>query len=252
METTYFIFSIIFGLIVGSFLNVCIYRIPREESIAYPPSHCTNCGYKLRWYDLIPVISYILLKGRCRSCRQRISIIYPIIEIMTATLFGLLYLKFGISISFFKYAVLFCFLIVIGTIDYLTQDVYFNTTLTGILFGIFFVILEKYYLNIPLKNSILGGLLGALFIGAIVFLTKAMGEGDIEICLLCGIYLGFINTFLMLLLSFIIGGVVGVLLILFKVKGRKDYIPFGPFISLATIIVVLFGDLIFNWYISLF
>ncbi|MBZ4662426.1 MAG: prepilin peptidase type [Caloramator sp.] len=79
-----------------------------------------------------------------------------------------------------------------------------------------------------------------------------MGEGDIEICLLCGIYLGFINTFLMLLLSFIIGGVVGVLLILFKVKGRKDYIPFGPFISLATAIVVLFGDLIFNWYISLF
>ncbi|MBZ4662427.1 MAG: peptidase [Caloramator sp.] len=137
METTYFIFSIIFGLIIGSFLNVCIYRIPREESIAYPPSHCTNCGYRLRWYDLIPVISYILLKGRCRSCRQRISIIYPIIEIMTATLFGLLYLKFGISISFFKYAVLFCFLIVIGTIDYLTQDVYFNTTLTGILFGIF-------------------------------------------------------------------------------------------------------------------
>lgn len=252
METTYFIFSIIFGLIIGSFLNVCIYRIPREESIAFPPSHCTNCGYKLRWYDLIPVISYVLLKGRCRSCGQKISIIYPAIEIITAILFGVLYLKFGISIAFFKYAVLFCFLIVIGTIDFLTTDVYFNTTLTGILFGIIFVILEKYYLNVPVKNSILGGLLGTLFIGAIVFLTKAMGEGDIEICLLCGIYLGFINTFLMLFLSFIIGGVVGGLLILFKVKKRKDYIPFGPFISLATIIVVLFGDSIINWYISLF
>ncbi|GFR36406.1 prepilin peptidase [Thermobrachium celere] len=252
METTLFIFAVILGLVIGSFLNVCIYRIPRDESIVFPPSHCTNCGYRLRWYDLIPVVSYIFLRGKCRSCGEKISMLYPSIELFTGIMFGFLYLKFGYSLEFFKYAVMICFLIVIGVIDYMTTDVYFSITVTGVIFGAIFIVLEKIYLNKPIIHAILGGLIAAGVIAAIVYLTKAMGEGDIEICFLSGLFLGYKYSFLMLLFSFIIGGIIGAILIILKIKDRKDYIPFGPFISLSTILVVFFGDKLLNWYLGLF
>lgn len=252
METFYFIYSVILGLVIGSFLNVCIYRIPREESIAYPPSHCTNCGYRLKWYDLIPLFSYLFLGGKCRKCGDKISFIYPFIELATGLLFGILYLKFGLTFEFFKYATLFAVMIVIGMIDYFTTDVYFKTIVFGTIMGVIFVLIEKLYNNNPILTYIFGALLGAGIIWVIFIITKAMGEGDIEICFVAGLFLGFKLTSIMILLSFIIGGFIGVILIALKIKDRKDYIPFGPFIGLATIITVLYGDIILKWYSSLF
>ncbi|MCM0650752.1 prepilin peptidase [Clostridium swellfunianum] len=246
-----FIASYVFiiGLLLGSFFNVCIYRIPREESVAFPPSHCTSCNTRLKPLDLIPVLSYIFLRGKCRYCGERISPRYAIIELTTAIIFLKLYAEYGLGFEFIKYAVLSCFLIVIGMIDYDTTDVYTKTTMSAIIIGIIFVAIGG-YLGYGIKTSLLGAVLGGGVISLIILLTRGMGWGDVEICLLCGLYLGFYSTILLLFLSFVLGGAIGALLIITKVKSKKDYIPFGPFIAISAIIVMMFGNKIINWYLS--
>ena len=245
----------IYGLIIGSFLNVCIYRIPRNESISFPPSHCTNCKNRIKWYDLVPVISYIFLKGKCRYCGEKISVRYPLIELTTGVIFLALNIEYGLSFTFFKYAVLVCFLIVIGMIDLDTTDVYLKTTLPGIIIGIISMIIGYfigYYFKSDMLYYVYGGILGGGLISLIILLTKGMGWGDAEICMLTGLFLGFKLTILMLFFAFVFGGFIGVLLVLLKKKSRKDYIPFGPFISAAGIFTILFGEKIITWYIGLF
>jgi len=239
----------ILGIVIGSFLNVCIYRIPREESIAYPPSHCTNCNNVIKWYDLIPVISYIFLKGKCRFCKEKVSIRYPIIELITGVIFMTLYIEYGISFNFGKYALFSCFLIVIGMIDFDTTDVYLKTTLPGIICGVIFMILG-WSLSYGLTTYIYGVVLGGGLISLIIVLTGGMGWGDAEICVLCGLFLGLKLTVVMLFLSFVLGGLIGLILIITKKKSRKDYIPFGPYIAIASIMVMYFGERIANWYLS--
>lgn len=237
----------IYGLLIGSFLNVCIYRIPRRESISYPPSHCTNCSNKIKPYDLIPVISYIFLRGKCRYCKEKISIIYPIIELTNAVLYLALYYKYGISAEFIKFAILISLMIVIGMIDLKTTDVYFSVTVTGIIIAASFM--AYYFFNdVNILTYIYGALLGGGVISFIILIAGGMGWGDAEICLVCGLFLGFKLTLLTLMLSFLIGSIVGIVLILTKKKSRKDYIAFGPYIALASIISVLYGSGIINWY----
>lgn len=243
-------FVIVYGLLIGSFLNVCIFRIPKNQSISFPPSHCTSCKNKIKWYDLIPVISYIILKGKCRYCSEKISIQYPIIEIITASMFYGLYYKYGLTITFFKYAILVCFLIVCGVIDFFTTDVYLKVTLPGIVIGFIFAIYEIIkYGNIT--NYLLGAIISWGIIALIILITKGMGWGDAEICLMAGIFLGFKLSLLMIFLSFIFGAVGGILLIILKKKSRKDMIPFGPFIALATIFTIFFGNYFLNYYYPL-
>ncbi|OBR95893.1 type 4 prepilin-like proteins leader peptide-processing enzyme [Clostridium ragsdalei P11] len=239
----------VFGTIIGSFLNVCIYRIPMEESIVYPPSHCTNCGSRIKWYDLIPIVSYVILKGQCRNCGEKISARYPIIEFTTGLLYTMLYVKFGISIDIVKYIVFISILIVVGMIDLNTTDIYFKTTVVGLIST--FIFLGIYYYNgLPIKTYVYGGIVGGGLLALIILITKGgMGWGDAEICTVCGLFLGLKLTFLMLFLSFIIGATAGVILILSGKKSRKDYIPFGPFIVLASIITVFCGQNIVNWYL---
>lgn len=242
-------FTVLYGLIIGSFLNVCIYRIPKGDSIAFPPSHCFNCGKKIKWYDLFPVISYIILGGKCRFCKDKISIRYPLIELATGVLFAALYLSYGFSIELLRYAILIPFLIVIGMIDLDTTDVYDVTVFIGIACGIIFigytVIMHGDFLSF-----IYGGLLAGGVITLIILLTKGMGWGDAEICLLCGLFLGLKLTIVMMMLSFIVGGIVGIFLIVTKIKSRKDYIPFGPFIAAASIMTIFLGNNIINWYFN--
>lgn len=245
------VYIIILGLLLGSFFNVCIYRVPRGESIAFPPSHCTSCNNKIRGYDLIPIISYILLKGKCRYCGEKISLRYPAVEILTAAMFYLVYLKYGLSFFTIKFIVLVALLIVIGMIDLDTTDVYFSTTLTGIIFGLGFIIVG-YFFNLSIMEFILGGIAAGGFIATIILLTKGMGWGDAEICLMCGLFLGFKLSIVMLLLSFIIGGIAGIGLIVLKIKNRKDYIPFGPFIAVSCLLTLFFGQHILNYYITMF
>lgn len=177
MEALMTIFITILGFIIGSFLNVCIYRIPREESIAYPPSHCTNCNSEIKWYDLIPIFSYILLlRGKCRHCGEKISTRYPILEFITGILYLMVYIKFGITLECLKYITFVTVLIVVGMIDLDTTDVYFSTTLTGIVLAVLFI-LANVYLHQNFKQYIFGGLLGGGIISIIILITKGMGWG---------------------------------------------------------------------------
>lgn len=238
-----------FGLLVGSFLNVCIYRIPRGESIAYPQSHCPECLNSIKWYDLIPVISYTFLGGKCRYCGERISLKYPLIELLTSGIFLIIYIKFGITFNLIRYLIMASFLIVIAIIDFETTDVFSITTYSGIIGAILLCIIGSLLDGSSLVDGLLGGGVGAGIIALIVFLTKGMGEGDIEIAALCGIFLGWKGMIITLMSSFILGAIVGILLIVFKIKGRKDAIPFGPYLAIGALFSVLFTSNILSFYL---
>ncbi len=241
------------GIIIGSFLNVCIYRIPREESIAFPPSHCTRCSHPLAWYDLIPIVSYLSLRGKCRYCGEAISPQYPIIEIFNGLLYLLVFQHFGLTLEFAFYGFMTSILIVICVIDFYQQII--PDELVLLILGT--TVLYKasaYLLNgtpLMIKDSIFGFLAGGLLFLAIAVISNgAMGGGDIKLIAVLGLILGLKSTLLNILLSFIIGAVVSVYLLLSGRKGRKDAIPFGPFISMAFIVTLFYGSSIFNWYFN--
>lgn len=242
---------IITGLCIGSFLNVCIYRIPRDESIIFSSSHCTNCNYKLQVIDLIPVLSYIFLKGRCRKCNEKISMEYPAVEILNGALYLIIYLRYGFSIYTIKYFLLCSLLIVIASIDLKTHYVYRNTILFG-LFSVVIIYIADYFLlaNLP-WSELIGGAIATLIIGTIVFLTGGMGEGDIEISLIIGLFLGYKKSILSIFIAFILGGIVATMLLFLRSKGRKSEIAFGPYLAMAAIISILFGNEIINWYLGI-
>ncbi|MGK0468715.1 prepilin peptidase [Clostridium sp.] len=257
MESIFPITIFILGLLIGSFLNVCIYRIPRGESIAFPPSHCTSCGNDIKSYDLIPVISWIILGGKCRSCKEKISSRYALVEFSTAILFLLTYFQYGLDINLLKFLILIPFLVVIAMIDYDTMDVYSTTTWMAIGVGLIFLGINV-YLGGPVLTYVYGGMLGAGLITIIILLSKlilgteGMGWGDVEICGVCGLFLGFKLTFVMLFFSFIIGGALGGYLLVFKKKKGRAEMPFGPSIIIATFLIMIYGERILNWYLNLY
>lgn len=238
----------IYAVLIGSFLNVCIYRIPAEKSIVSPPSSCGSCDHRLGALDLVPIFSYLFLRGKCRHCGAKVSKRYLLVELFTGILICLIYLKYGINYLFFKYSILTFFLIVIALIDYDTTDVYSITTIPAIAIGFIFVCFESFkgvsgvieFLN-NLFFGVLGAIIAFIVIWLICKLTGAMGEGDIEIAVLSGIFIGWELTIFMILFSFIIGGVFGLILILTGKKKRTDFIPFGPSIAMATFLVFELG-----------
>ena len=238
----------IFAITIGSFLNVCIYRIPAEKSIVRPPSSCGGCGHQLAWKDLFPILSYLILKGKCRYCNTKVSLRYPLVEFMTGVLISILYLKFGLGYEFIKYSILVFFLIVIALIDYDTTDVYSITTIPAIVLGTIFVFIESFQGVLGIgdffKNFLVGmsgAIICGVIIGAICYFTGGMGEGDIEIAVLGGVFLGGQLSIFMILFSFIIGALVGIVLILSKKKKKSDYIPFGPSIAISIYMVLILG-----------
>lgn len=246
-----YIFVFIIGTLIGSFLNVCIYRIPRGESIAYPPSHCTNCGKRIKPSDLAPMLGYIFLKGRCRYCREKISIQYPLIETLTGLIFTGLYYKYGLAPEFAAYCFFTSVLIIIAMIDFKTNDVYTSTIITGGIGAMIFII-YKILTGQPYLTHLLGAAAGSGIIALIIILTRGgMGWGDVEIILVCGMFIGLKLTLLTLFLSFLTGGITGVFLLCTKKKGRKDSIPFGPYIALSSIISLIAGDVIITWYLKI-
>lgn len=232
----------IYGIVIGSFLNVCIYRIPNEESIVLPPSHCGKCNHRLGWLDLIPVLSYVCLKGRCRYCGEKISLRYPGVELLTGLLLVGIYFTYGLTFEFFKFAVLTLFLIVIALIDYDTTDVYSCVVYPGIALGVIFLILEKILYSGSLVNYIGAVAIGLVIIGGIYLLTGGFGAGDIEIAVLCGVFLGWKLEIYFILLSFIIGGAIGVTLILLKKKSKTDYMPLGPSLAIGAYVALIMGE----------
>lgn len=236
------------GIVIGSFLNVCIYRIPMEESIAFPPSHCTSCKHNLKAIDLIPILSYIFLRGRCRYCSEKVSIRYPLIEGLNGILYLIVYLKFGLTLIALKYCILVSLLIVIGMIDYDTQFVFTSTTIFGGIIGIIFILMQATVYKSGTLDLVLGGLIGFVIIGLIVFLTKGMGEGDIEIATVCGLFLGVKGILLGLFLAIIFGGIAGMIILLLKLKKAKEKIAFGPYIAIGNLISMMFGIEILRFY----
>lgn len=250
-----YILTFIFGSIIGSFLNVCIYRIPREESIAYPSSHCPKCSTPLKWYDLIPILSFLFQKGKCRYCGEIISPQYPIVELLNGILYIIIFHLYGTSVDFVFYSLIVSILIIISFIDYhhqvIPDSLVVITLILSICYKITIFILCKTPFN--LLNSILGLLIGGgLFLIIALASRGGMGGGDIKLISVLGFILGFKKTLLNILLSFIIGAVFSLFLLLLKKKGKKDAIPFGPFINIAFIITLFFGDMIINWYVFSF
>lgn len=240
---------LLMGLVIGSFLNVCIYRIAREESIAYPPSHCTSCGYELKWKDLIPIISYLFIRGKCRKCKEKISLRYPTVELVNGIIYCLLFLQFGFTITLLKYCVLTSILIVIGMIDYDTKFVYRSTTIFGAIIALGFIIVNYVLYKNGIMDSLIGGAIGFGVIFLIVVITKGMGEGDIEIATVAGLFLGVKGICVMLFLSIIIGGIVGAIILCLKIKDRKSEMAFGPCLAIGSIITMIWGNKLLNLYI---
>ncbi len=243
----------LFGLLIGSFLNVCIYRIPRHESIAFPGSHCTSCGAPIKPYDLVPVVSYLILQGKCRSCKSPISARYPIVELATAVLITGQAWKYGLSGEFFMFAMLTTILIVIAMVDidhHLIPDG-FNLTVatTGILYLLGVRVHQVGFS--ALLYGVLGSVLGAgLFLLIAVISKGGMGGGDIKLVAALGLWFGWKGLLVLLFIAFVIGAIVSVLLLLLRRKGRKDGIPFGPFLAFAAYLVSLFGTDLLQWYLQ--
>lgn len=238
------------GLCIGSFVNVCIYRIIREESIVFPASHCITCGYEINWYDLIPVFSYAILGGKCRVCSNKISLKYPVIEVLNAILYLIIFLNYGYSLEFLKCCVLASLLIVIGFIDYETKYVYNSTIMFGIAIGIVFLIIQSSLKHELLWDNINGALIGFSIIYLIVIITKSMGEGDIWIATLCGLFLGVKGVLVTIIISIVIGGITGIFIITFKLKSKKSKIAFGPYLAMGAIVSSIMCNEIINWYIE--
>ncbi len=245
----------ILALLVGSFLNVCIYRIPINKSIAFPPSHCTNCKTKLRPKDLIPVLSYLFYKGKCKYCGEKISLQYPFIELLNGIIYILVFISFGYSIDSLFNFILGSLLIVISGIDYKYKIIPNGIVLFGLLIsiGYRFIFPLALGLEVSFFNSILGFLIGGGFFLLIAIVSNGgMGGGDIKLMGMLGLYLGIQKIIMVTLLSFFIGAFFSIPLLLLKKKSRKETIPFGPFIGISVLITMLYYNPILEVYLKWF
>ncbi|MGB9627328.1 MAG: prepilin peptidase [Thermodesulfobacteriota bacterium] len=246
--------SAVFGAIVGSFLNVCIVRLPKEESIITPGSHCPHCNKPIAFYDNIPLLSYFLLRGKCRHCRNPISIQYPIVEGITTLSSFLLFINYGPSPTYLLYFALVSALIVITGIDLFHQIIPDVISLPGIGVGLLGSLL---ILPITFLNSLFGMLLGggSLFLVATLyqwlFKREGMGGGDVKLLAMIGAFLGWKAVILTIILGSLVGSVTGVIIILLKGKDFKYAIPFGPFLALGAVISLFWGEDLIRWYLYL-
>lgn len=243
------IYFLFLGLIIGSFLNVCIYRIPRKESIAWPGSHCPECGYVLKWYDLIPVISYLLLRGKCRQCRSHISLRYPLVELLTGLLFWAAFLKFGLSFLLLTRLLFICLLIVIALIDVENLIIPNVVVLPGAVAGLLSLLA-------PGSPGLIGGIASGFGAALCFFLIwffypQGMGEGDIKLALMLGLFLGWPQTGVAVFLAALTGTVGGLAVILFQGGSRRTQIPFGLFLALGSLISIFFGSKLVAVYLHL-
>lgn len=240
---------------MGSFANVCIYRLPRKESIIQPPSHCPHCKKRLAWYDNIPLLSYILLKGHCRHCSGRISFRYFLVELISACLFLVLFYRFRLSPVFWIYATLGLSLVVASFIDIDIQEIPDEISLSGIVIGLILSIIFPQLQQVAshklaLFRSFLGILAGggAIYItgliGNAIFRKESMGGGDVKLMAMVGAFIGWKLAVLAFFIAPFFGACVGIVL---KIKEGRSLIPYGPFLSLATLISIVWGEQIISW-----
>lgn len=250
MEFVILCLFFIYGLVFGSFFNVVGLRVPKRESIVRPPSHCTVCNRNLTIKDLVPVFSYVFLKGKCRGCGTKIHWVYPVMELATGLLFAFAYYQLGFTLELVV-ALLFISLLVIITVSDIAYMLIPDKIL--LFFLIPLIVLRVFEPLSPWWDSIVGAVVGfgVLFLIAIVS-KGGMGGGDIKLFFVIGLVLGWVPTLLTLFLASIIGTVIGVISLRRTKQGRKTPIPFGPSIAIAAIIAYFYGESLVDWYVNLF
>jgi leader peptidase (prepilin peptidase)/N-methyltransferase len=247
----------ILGLAVGSFLNVCIDRLPRDESILNPPSHCQSCHHRLAATDLIPVFSYLWLRGRCRYCQAAIPRRLLWVELATGGLFALLYARYSFSAELGVMAFYVCLFTIIFVVDLeqglILNKVVYPAMVVALLFALF---IQQPWIGpwpaAQVANAAMGGAIGfVIFLLMAVISRGGMGWGDVKLAAVIGLATGFPLVLVALVMGATLGGLVAIVLLAVKKKGRKETIPFGPFLSLAALTTLFYGSNILNWYLGL-
>ena len=244
----------VFGLVLGSFFNVCIHRLPREESVIWPGSHCPACRHPLALADNLPLVSFLLLKGSCRYCHQPISWRYPLIELLTGVLLVFLGWRFGLSWALVQGIVLSGALLVISFIDLEYQIIPDVISLPGMAIGFGL----SWFTGLPgWKSSLIGFLVGGgvlyLLAAGYAWFTKreGLGGGDIKLLAMIGAFTGWLGVLVTILVGSLVGTLVGLALMLFWKKKRTFALPFGPFLSLGALIYLFWGYRLVLWYLGL-
>ncbi len=247
LELTPYIIIFIFGITIGSFLNVCIYRIPLGESIVTAPSHCMTCGRKLKWYDMVPVFSWLVLGGKCRNCKSKISVQYPIIEGVNGILYVVICAVNGLEWSSMIYCFMASALLVLSIIDWRTYEIPFGINVFLFVLGIAMTILDRG----NLVEHLIGMICVSVLLGILYLLTggRAIGGGDIKLMFACGLILGWKLILLAFFLGCIIGSVVHIIRMSVKKAGRM--LAMGPYLSVGILLAALWGNAWINWYLSL-
>jgi len=250
IEQWHVVVAAIFGALIGSFLNVCIYRLPVRESLVWPGSRCPHCKTAIVWYDNVPMLSYLWLRGLCRQCQATIAWRYPLVEALNAAGYGFIAWRFGGTVDAYVYGLLFSTLIVVTFIDLDHMIVPDRITLPGMALGLAVgtLLLPQWWDSIG--GLLLGGgiLYGMAWISPYLFGKEGMGGGDIKLLAMIGAFLGWQQVLLTLIVGGIVGAGVGVVLIGARIITRDAYIPFGPFLSLGAVVAMLYGAEILDWY----
>jgi leader peptidase (prepilin peptidase)/N-methyltransferase len=244
----------LFGLVIGSFLNVCIYRLPRRESIVWPASRCTTCNRQLAWYENVPVVSWLVLRGRCRGCGSRISVMYPLVELTTSVVFAGGALVYGLSPLLFVRLAFGCALIVLFVIDLQHQILPNAITLPGIAAG--------FVASLFLPPGWLSSLIGIVAGGGILWALaeayyrlrgiEGLGMGDVKMLAMIGAVLGWPLMLLTLVVASFAGSLVGVGMMAFGRGGMQAALPFGTFLALGALFAAVAGDPILSWYLQFY
>lgn len=244
-----FLYSIIFlyGILIGSFLNVCIYRIPRKENFIITRSHCMNCGYQLRWYDLFPLFSYLFLKGRCRKCKTKISVQYPLIELSNGVIYIIIFLTNDFTMKSVIYCLMVSALLILSVIDFRTYEIPFGINL-------FLGFLGLLKLCMDLGNwqlYFLGFCSVSVFLLLLYWGTKGrgIGGGDIKLMAAAGLIIGW----KLIILAFLIGCILGSVIHLIRMKVSKEdkVLAFGPYLSMGIFLSILIGTRLIHWYLQI-
>ena len=243
----------ILGTLFGSFANVCIYRLPQRLSIIFPGSHCPACQEALRPWHNIPLLSYLLLGGQCARCKTAISLRYPLIELSNGLLYIFLYHQYHLSVQTVVFALLTTALLIVSCIDLAHTIIPDAITLPGTVVGLG---TSLWLTPVGLRNAILGVLLGSgLFLlmailSVVMLKREGMGGGDIKLIAMLGAFLGWHAVLVTIFLAAVLGASVGLALILLRRKGRREPLPFGPFLALGALLAMVWGDSILTWYVS--
>ena len=236
-----------FGLVIGSFLNVCIYRIPKHESIVLPASHCMNCGYELAWYDLVPLFSYVILGGRCRKCKTGLPLQYPLVEGMNGVLYVIIFLANGLNLFSVIYCLLTSALIVLSFIDFRTLEIPDGIHVFILILGIICTVLDR----VQWREHVIGFFVVSVFL-LIIYLATAgagLGGGDIKLMAVAGLLIGW----KLIILAFFIGCIVGSVIhvIRMKVSGAGKVLALGPYLSVGIFLSALWGDRLIDMYLRI-